>query len=147
MQIDIFTHPLATVLQLLAVIWALRLIPLTGKAVAWWVFSAAFMLTGAHRLIELLAHYEIIQNTILSHNLNSALALIISILTLLGIYLIREIFVGRAQAQQKLHQQLDELQRFQRLTVGRELRMKYLAEENAALRDQLAGANPDKDRP
>ena len=32
MQIDLFTHLLAAVLQLLAVIWVLRLIPLAGKA-------------------------------------------------------------------------------------------------------------------
>lgn len=43
----------------------------------------------------------------------------------------------RQQSRQKLQQQLDELLRFQKLTVGRELRMKYLVEENTALRDQL----------
>jgi hypothetical protein len=41
---------------------------------------------------------------------------------------------------QKLQQQLDELLRFQKLTVGRELRMKELAEENTALRNQIAAA-------
>ena len=147
MQIDIFIHPLAAVLQLLAVVWALRLIPLTGKAAAWWVFSTAFVLTGVRRVISLLEHHDIIQSTILSHNMDSIFALIISILTLLGIHLIREIFMERAQAQQKLQQQLGELLRFQHLTVGRELRMKELVEENAALRGQLAGANPDKTQP
>jgi len=44
--------------------------------------------------------------------------------------------------QAKLEQQLDELRRFQKLTVGRELRMKELAEENAALRKQIAAAQP-----
>ena len=37
--------------------------------------------------------------------------------------------------QTELERQLDELLRFQKLTVGRELRMKELAEENAALRN------------
>ncbi len=147
MQIDLFTHPLAAALQLLAVVWALRLIPLTGRVAAWWVFSAAFVLTSMHRIIELLEHHDIIQNTALSHDMDSVFALVTAILTLLGIYLIREIFVERAQAQQKLQQQLDELQRFQRLTVGRELRMKALVEENAALHGQLAGTNPDKTQP
>jgi len=40
----------------------------------------------------------------------------------------------RAQ-QAELERQIDELRRFQKLTVGRELRMKELAEENAALRN------------
>ena len=53
---------------------------------------------------------------------------------------------ARHQAQQKLHQQLDELLRFQKLTVGRELRMKELVEENAALRNQLDPTPPDRDR-
>jgi len=43
----------------------------------------------------------------------------------------------RAQ-QAELERQIDELCRFQKLTVGRELRMKELAEENAALRNQIA---------
>jgi len=43
----------------------------------------------------------------------------------------------RAQ-QAELERQIDELRRFQKLTVGRELRMKELAEENAALRNQIA---------
>ena len=45
--------------------------------------------------------------------------------------------------QAELERQIDELHRFQKLTVGRELRMKELAEENAALRDQLAGTQSD----
>jgi hypothetical protein len=51
--------------------------------------------------------------------------------------------VERQQAQQKLHHQLDELLRFQKLTVGRELRMKELADENAELRNQMASDRHD----
>lgn len=51
---------------------------------------------------------------------------------------------ARQQAQEKLHQQLDELLRWQKLTVGRELRMKELADENAALHDRLAAAPPEE---
>jgi hypothetical protein len=40
MLIGSLTHPLAIALQLLAIIMALRLIPLTRKAKAWLVFSA-----------------------------------------------------------------------------------------------------------
>jgi len=55
--------------------------------------------------------------------------------------------VERQQAQQKLQHQLDELLRFQKLTVGRELRMKELAEENAALRNQLVSDKYDSPKP
>jgi len=55
--------------------------------------------------------------------------------------------VERQQAQQKLQHQLDELLRFQKLTVGRELRMKELAEENAALRNQMVSDKYDSPKP
>ncbi len=63
-------------------------------------------------------------------------------LAVLGILYRRDLrlAVARQLAQEKLHQQLDELLRFQKLTVGRELRMKELADENTALRDRLAAA-------
>jgi hypothetical protein len=48
----------------------------------------------------------------------------------------------RRQAQQELQQRLDELLRFQKLTVGRELRMKELVEENTVLRDRFESAKP-----
>jgi hypothetical protein len=53
---------------------------------------------------------------------------------------------ARQQAQEKLHQQLDELLRWQKLTVGRELRMKELADENAALRDRFAAAPSEESK-
>ncbi len=142
MLIGSFTHPLAIALQLLAIVLALHLIPLTGRAKAWLVFSAAFTLMGMRRVIELLEHFDIIHSGISFNNLDDLIALAISILTVFGIYLIRVIFEERQQAQQKLQQQLDELLRFQKVTVGRELRMKELVEENAALRQQIAAAQP-----
>ena len=45
-------------------------------------------------------------------------------------------------AQRKLEQQLDELQRFHNVTLGRELRMKELYEENQALKARLG--EPEK---
>src|SRR3989338_9967894 len=48
------------------------------------------------------------------------------------------IFRPMRYQQAELERQLNELRRFQKLTVGRELRMKELAEENAALRKQIA---------
>ena len=48
---------------------------------------------------------------------------------------------ARRHAREKLLQQLDELLRFQKLTVGRELRMKELADENAELHNRIAAGN------
>lgn len=144
MLIGSLTHPLAIALQLLAVIMALRLMPLTGRAKAWLAFSAAFALMGVRRIIELLEYNNVIPGGVALDNLNDLIALVISILTVFGIYLIRGIFEERQEAQQKLQQQLDELLRFQKLTVGRELRMKELVEDNAALRNQIVAAQPDE---
>ena len=46
--------------------------------------------------------------------------------------------------QAELERQIDELRRFQKLTIGRELRMKELADENAALRKQIAAAQQNE---
>jgi hypothetical protein len=65
------------------------------------------------------------------------LATISSLLMLVGVFLLHRIVAERRETRLKLHQQLDELQRFYKLAVGRELRMKELVAENAALRRQL----------
>ena len=55
------------------------------------------------------------------------------------------LLIFRALNQQaELERKIDELLRFQRLTVGRELRMKELADENAALRKQIAAAQQNE---
>lgn len=67
------------------------------------------------------------------------------VLATLGISYQRDLRLANEQQQsrQKLEQQLDELLRFQKLTVGRELRMKELVEENTALRNRITAAQPD----
>lgn len=52
------------------------------------------------------------------------------------------IFRPMRSQQAELEQQLDELRRFQKLTVGRELHMQELVKENTALRLQIAAAQP-----
>ena len=86
------------------------------------------------------------------HNINVLLsygAIWLIGLAALGVSYRRDIRMSaaRRQAQQKLHQQLDELLRFQKLTVGRELRMKELVEENAAMHNQLDSAKHGGMRP
>ena len=137
MLTNLLVHLLAVAMQLFAIVWALRLIPLTGHARAWLMFTAAFTLMGARRIIEFLGHIGVIQSGVFDL-LSDIIVLVTSMLLAAGVYLIRKIFVERVQDRQKLQQQIDELLRFQKLAIGRELRMKELAEENAALRDQLA---------
>ncbi|TNC97616.1 MAG: hypothetical protein FD121_795 [Gallionellaceae bacterium] len=136
MEIGILTHPLGIALQCLGIYLALRLIPLSGRSNAWLTFSSAFVLMGVRLIGELLEHFEIILPGSLTNNFDDLLSLLITILMVVGIYLIRTIFEERQQSQQKLQQQLDELLRFQKVTVGRELRMKELVEENTELRCQ-----------
>ena len=49
----------------------------------------------------------------------------------------------KREAEQLLHKQLDELRRFQKATIDRELHMKALKEENQRLRDRLAARGKD----
>lgn len=100
MLIGSLTYSVSIALQLLAIVLALRLIPLTGRAKAWLVFSAAFVLMGARRAIELLEHFDIIRSGIAFDNLHDFIALTTSILIVLGIYLIREVFEEQQQAEE-----------------------------------------------
>jgi len=140
MNIELFFHLLAAALQLFAIILALHLIPLTGNARAWLVITAAFVLIGVRGIISLLEHANVIQNGSALDSLIDIIALVTSILMVLGVYLISEIFEERQRAQRQLQEQLDELLRFQKVTVGRELRMKELMEEITALRNPLIAA-------
>ena len=68
-----------------------------------------------------------------------SIALTVIVSTALHILIFRPMRYQQAE----LERQLDELRRFQKLTVGRELRMKELVEENTALRNQITAAQPD----
>ena len=97
-------------------------------------------------LIVLVAEFLIMvlieaQDTYLKDSLPGAAWILIDSIVLTAIvstalYIL--IFQPMRSQQVELERQLDELRRFQKVTVGRELRMKELAGENAALRDQIA---------
>lgn len=143
-NLGLLVHLTNFIMQIAAVILALRLIPLSGRARAWIILSCSFVLTALHRLLDVFIHM-INDEQILEWN---DVVVTCSVLLLVaGIYLIRQIFEERQQGQQKLQQQLDELLRFQKLTIGRELRMKELAEENTTLRNQIAAAQPGETKP
>jgi|GEM_PF-5182565 len=124
-------------LQVTAAVMALRLIPLSGRTTAWILFSTVFVLMVARRFVSLLHEAGVIENPRRLISLIEPVALVISILLVIAVYLTRRIFVELAQSRSKLERQLDELRRFQNATVGRELRLKELEEENARLRTRL----------
>ncbi len=128
---------LSVALQATAAAMALRLIPLSGRATAWILFSTVFVLMAARRFVSLLHEAGVIEDPRRLHGLIEPVALVISILLVIAVYLTRRIFVELAQSRSKLERQFDELRRFQNATVGRELRLKELEEENARLRTRL----------
>lgn len=128
---------LSVVLQVSAAIMALRLIPLSGRAGAWLLFSLVFLLMSARRFISLLYDAGFIEDPQHLHSLIEPLALVISILLVIAVYLTRGIFVDLAKARARTEEQLEELRRFQKAAVGRELRLKELEEENLSLKLRL----------
>lgn len=135
-DLGLLTHLFNFVLLSAAVVMALRLTRESGFALAWVVLTAAFILTAVSPLLDLYGHLYQQNHTIVLES-SDVLATISALLMLVGVFLLRRIVAERSETRLKLHQQLDELQRFYKLAVGRELRMKELVEENAALRRQL----------
>lgn len=124
-------------LQATAAVMALRLIPLSGRTAAWILFSIVFVLMAARRFISLLHEAGMIEDPRRLISLIEPVALVISILLVIAVYLTRRIFIELAQSRSQLERRLDELRRFQQATVGRELRLKELEEENARLKGRL----------
>lgn len=135
---ELTLHLVAATLATVAAVCALYLIPISGKARAWLLLCAAFILFSVDRLSELMAHAMLLDE--LFHEVLSDVLLAAMAACLLGgVCYIRAIFLERNAERRRLEQQLDELQRFHQVTVGRELRMKELHEENRALKAQLGG--------
>ena len=80
-------------IQCLAVVLALRLIPLTGRAFAWIILSTAFLLMATRRALDLLYQRGAISHPWIHTLSTESVALVISILILSGIILIRKIFI------------------------------------------------------
>ncbi|MDH5426348.1 MAG: EAL domain-containing protein [Gammaproteobacteria bacterium] len=83
---------LSVLLQFTAVIFALRLIPLTRKAMAWTLLSIAFLLMASRRTIDLLFGQNIFQDPVIHNYSTKTVALIISIFIVSGVYFTKRIF-------------------------------------------------------
>jgi PAS domain-containing protein len=83
---------ISVVMQCLAVILALRLIPETGRALAWILLSVAFLLMATRRALSLLQQEGYFENSWLVAFSTEIVALIISMFIVAGVYMIRRIF-------------------------------------------------------
>jgi len=92
-------------LQFLAAGYALRLIPLTRRKTAWILISSALILMGTRRIIGIFGLGEKLGSYIF---LMEVVALIISILMVVGVFKIRSLF-------QELNDSLHRLQQFHRI--------------------------------
>lgn len=135
---EILIHLTSLTLALAAATESLRLSRLTGKNHAWLYISAGLMLLSVKRLIEMYlagtGELPVSNADILA----DLLGLAMTVLYLLGIHGMRAVFEAHLDTERALQQELDDLHRFERLTVGRELRMQSLVAENATLQDEIA---------
>ena len=93
---------LSVFLQLFAAFMALRLIPLTRRALAWSVLSAAFILMATRRTISLLQQGESFKSPWLNAMTTEIVALLISVLIVIGVVLIRSVFRQKRQDEDEL---------------------------------------------
>ena len=83
----------SVVFQIIAVIYALRLIPISGRLLAWTILSMAFLLMALRRAISLLYSEGYTQNEMFQAITAESVALLISTLIVLGVFSIKRIFV------------------------------------------------------
>lgn len=135
-NLALLVHLLNFILLTMAVFIALRMVRIRDRVLTWRVLAAAFTLMAISPLIDLYGHLSQPDG---QHMLEASdsLSTFSALLMLAGVILLRRIVAERTAIQQQMGRQLDELQRFHNLAVGRELRMKELVEENERLRKQL----------
>ena len=93
---------LSVLLQVIAAYLALRLIPITGKALAWIILSIAFLLMATRRAISLLHQHDIIEGVWLAAVSSELVALTISVLILIGVILLSRVFDKQQQDSSEL---------------------------------------------
>ena len=102
-MIIILILTLSILLQFVAAIMAFRLIPLTGKRLAWSLISAALMFMALRRCVPLIR--ILTGDSTIRPDLNAELiALAISLLMVVGISKIAPIFTDRKRAAAALQQ-------------------------------------------
>ena len=93
---------LSVLLQVIAAILALRLIPVTGKTIAWILLSFGFILMASRRAISLLYQQGLIESEWLTVMTAEVVALIISIFILSGVLLLKNVFLKQRHDEDEL---------------------------------------------
>jgi len=91
------------VLQGVAAVLAVRLIPLTGRRLAWSLVALAMLLMMARRGVSLLHGLGVVSDPVQHRGIAESIALVISVLMVGGVYLARQIFLDRLEAQRDQH--------------------------------------------
>jgi PAS domain S-box-containing protein len=99
--LDLFSIILAVV----AIVLALYLIPLVGKAGTWLLFAAALVLLAVDRVIDMLGDYGVLLDPV-TYEIASDILVISVVGCLLGsVYFIRDIFIERRLAEKAIRKQ------------------------------------------
>ena len=77
---------ISVAIQIIAVILALRLIPISRRALAWIILSIAFAFMATRRTVSLLYLQNILQDKSFSVITAESIALLISILLAIGLF-------------------------------------------------------------
>jgi len=125
-------HLVSLALALAAAAESFFLIRLTGRSHAWLFFVMGFALLAIERSLMLLAGEPLGTKSITLDIVSDVLMMFIVAFYLYGIHRMRAVFLEHDATQKALQHELEDLKRFQRLTVGRELRMKELLQQNKA---------------
>lgn len=143
---EILIHLASLTLALAAAAEAYSLIHLTGRSHAWLFFVLGFVLLAIERTLELFSGQAIATEYSFHESASDILMLLMAALYLYGIHRMRAAFLEHRATRVAMQHELEDLQRFQRVTVGRELRMKELADENRDLRLRITRDQPGPQR-
>ena len=94
---------LSMVLQGVAAVLAVRLIPLTGRPLAWSLVALAMLLMMARRAFSLLHGSGLVSDPAQHVGISEIIAFVISVLMVGGVYLARQVFLDRLEAQRGQH--------------------------------------------
>jgi len=130
-------HVASLTLALAAAAESLYLIRLTGRSHAWFFLVFGFVLLAVERALELFSGQAAGSGYSFHEKASDVIILLMSAFYLYGIHHMRQVFLEHRATQEALQHELDDLKRFQRLTVGRELRMKELVQENQAQHEHI----------
>jgi signal transduction histidine kinase len=139
---EFFPHLVSVILAAMAAVSAIYLIPLAGKAKAWWLFFAALVLLVTDRVLQLFSYSSILLDPATYKVVSDMLDVAMAGCLLGSVYYIRDIFLERKQAEEKIRQLNEELEakvkeRTQQLLQAQN---ELIRKEKLAVLGQVAGS-------